>query len=145
LSPEGAYLIGELSVNVLIKEKLKVYATGGMTLGADPLATAVSLAAYRRGLTIPAFIVRKQPKGHGTLAWVEGAKSFPKGADLLLLEDVVTTGGSSLTAAEKLEESGFKVKNLITVVDREEGGASAIEKKNIAFFSLCTLSEIRNA
>ncbi len=116
-----------------------------MTLGADPLATSVSLAAYRRGLNIPAFIVRKQPKAHGTLAWVEGAKSFPKGASLLLLEDVITTGGSSLTAVEKLEESGFKVESLITVVDREEGGKAAIEKNGIRFFSLCTLSEIRGA
>lgn len=143
MSPEGAYLIGELAVNLMLKEELGPYAVGGMTLGADPLATAVSLAAFRRGLNIPAFIVRKKPKDHGTLAWIEGAKTFPSSASLLLLEDVVTTGGSSLLAAEKLIEAGFRVQQLITVVDRLESGRSNIEAKGIAYFSLCTLDDIR--
>lgn len=127
----------------MLREGLKPYAAGGMTLGADPLATAVSLAAYRRGLKIPAYIVRKQPKDHGTLAWIEGAKAYPKGAELLVLEDVVTTGGSSLKAAEKLLAAGFKVPQMITVVDRLEGGREAIEAQGIKLFSLCTLDDIR--
>lgn len=93
---------------------------------------------------MPAFIVRKQPKDHGTLAWIEGAKTFPKGASLVVLEDVVTTGGSSLKAVEKLEEAGFKVAAIVTVVDRIEGGREVIEGRGIKFFSLCTLPEIRS-
>ncbi len=93
---------------------------------------------------MPAFIVRKQPKEHGTLAWIEGAKTFPKGAQLVVLEDVVTSGGSSLKAVEKLEEAGFKVAAILTVVDRLEGGREAVEAKGIKFFSLCTLPEIRS-
>ena len=143
LYPEGAFLIGVLSVGTLLESNLKPFAVGGLTLGADPLATAVSLAAFANGWNLPAFIVRKQPKEHGTLAWIEGAKSYPKGAGLVVLEDVVTTGGSSLKAVEKLEEAGFKVDAIITVVDRLEGGKEVIEAKGIKFFSLCTLQEIR--
>lgn len=113
-------------------------------MGADPLATAVSIAAFAVGWSIPAFIVRKQPKDHGTLAWIEGAKTFPKGAKLVVLEDVVTTGGSSLKAVEKLEEAGFKVEAILTVVDRLEGARETIEAKGIKFFSLCDLREIRS-
>lgn len=144
LHPEGAFLIGTLSVDLMANQGIKPYAVGGLTLGADPLATAVSLAAFAVGWTVPAFIVRKQPKDHGTLAWIEGAKTFPKGAQLVVLEDVVTTGGSSLKAVEKLEEAGFKVAAIVTVVDRLEGGRETIEAKGIKYFSLCTLPEIRS-
>lgn len=143
LYPEGAFLIGALAVNLLAEQNVIPYAVGGLTLGADPLATAVSLAAHANGMNMPAFIVRKQPKDHGTLAWIEGAKTFPKGAGLVVLEDVVTTGGSSLKAIEKLQEAGFKVLAVLTVVDRNEGGKEAIEAKGIKFFSLCNLHEIQ--
>jgi orotate phosphoribosyltransferase len=143
LSPEGAFLIGALAVEALDREGVSPYAVGGLTLGADPIATAVSLAAFAKGKNIPAFIVRKAPKDHGTLAWIEGAKAFPKGAELVVLEDVTTTGGSSLKAVEKLEEAGFKVSAILTVVDRQEGARKIIEGKGIQFFSLSTLPEIR--
>ena len=145
LSPEGAFMIGLLSVEALINAGLKPYAVGGLTLGADPLATSVSIAFYTVGMSVPAFIVRKQPKDHGTLAWIEGAKSFPKGAELVVLEDVVTTGGSSLKAVEKLEEAGFKVTAILTVVDRLEGARKTIEGRGLKFLSLCTLIDIRGA
>ncbi len=144
LHPEGAFLIGALTVDLMANQGMQPYAVGGLTLGADPLATAVSLAGFAVGWNMPAFIVRKQPKDHGTLAWIEGAKSFPKGASVVVLEDVVTTGGSSLKAVEKLEEAGFKVIGIITVVDRLEGGRELIEAKGMKFFSLCTLPEIRS-
>lgn len=144
LHPEGAFLIGTLAVDLFARESLQPHAVGGLTLGADPLATAVSIAAFAVGWSIPAFIVRKQPKDHGTLAWIEGAKTFPKGAKLVVLEDVVTTGGSSLKAVEKLEEAGFKVEAILTVVDRLEGARETIEAKGIRFFSLCDLREIRS-
>jgi orotate phosphoribosyltransferase len=144
LHPEGAFLIGALVVDLIQRERLEPYAVGGMTLGADPLATAVSLAGFANGLAWPAFIVRKQPKDHGTLAWVEGAKTYPRGARLVVLEDVVTTGGSSLKAVEKLEEAGFTVPAVISVVDRLEGARETIEARGMKFFSLCTLREIRS-
>ena len=145
LDPEGAFLIGALAVELMQRESLQPHAVGGLTLGADPLATAVSLAAFANGRRVPAFLVRKQPKDHGTLAWVEGAKTYPKGAELLVLEDVTTTGGSSLKAVEKLEEAGFKVSGILTVVDRLEGARAVIEGRGLKFFSLCTLPEIREA
>lgn len=144
LDPEGAFLIGTLSVATMEEAGLRPHAVGGLTLGADPLATAVSLAAFANGQRVPAFIVRKQPKDHGTLAWIEGAKTFPKGAELVVLEDVTTTGGSSLKAVEKLEEAGFKVSAIITVVDRLDGARDVIEGRGLRFFSLCTLPEIRS-
>lgn len=143
LDQEGIFLAGELLAETLEKEGLSPHAVGGMTMGADPLATATCLAAGKRGIKVESYIVRKQPKDHGTLAWVEGAKTFPAGAELIILEDVVTTGGSSLKAADKLRESGFKPTAVITVMDREEGAQAAIEAAGLRFFSLCTLSELR--
>ena len=144
LHPEGAHLIGNLAVELLQSNDIHPYGVGGLTLGADPLATAVSLAGYQRGLSLLAFIVRKQPKEHGTLAWIEGAKTFPPKAELVVLEDVCTTGGSSLKAIEKLQEAGFTVRAVITVVDRQEGAQAEFEKRGIKFFSLCNLAEIRS-
>jgi len=143
LHPEGAFLIGALAVETLLSAGQKPHAVGGLTLGADPLATAVSLAFFSVGMTVPAYIVRKQPKDHGTLAWVEGAKTFPQGASLVVLEDVVTTGGSSLKAVDKLEEAGFKVSAILTVVDRLEGARETIEARGLRFLSLCDLTDIR--
>jgi orotate phosphoribosyltransferase len=143
LHPEGAFVIGAMAVELLEREGVRPFAVGGLTLGADPLATSVSLAYFANGMPVPAYIVRKQPKDHGTLAWIEGAKTFPKGAGLVVLEDVVTTGGSSLKAVDKLEEAGFRVLGILTVVDRMEGAAEAIRARGLKFFSLCNLPEIR--
>ncbi|MCO5143960.1 MAG: orotate phosphoribosyltransferase [Oligoflexia bacterium] len=143
LDPEGAHLIGKMMVELIQQKKLPVRAVGGLTLGADPLATAVSMSGFDHGLSLPAYIVRKQPKEHGTSLWVEGAKSFQKGWDLIVLEDVVTTGGSSIKAVEKVREAGFKVESIITVVDRLEGGRECIEKEGVRLFSLCDLQEIQ--
>lgn len=143
-NPEGAFLIGALTVEALLNAGIKPYAVGGLTLGADPLATSVSLAFFAIGMNVPAFIVRKEAKDHGTLSWVEGAKTFPKGAELVVLEDVTTTGGSSLKAVEKLREAGFKVSTILTVVDRLEGARKTIEAKDLKFVSLTTLIDIRS-
>ncbi len=113
-------------------------------MGADPLATSVSLAAFANGVRIPAFLVRKEPKGHGTLSSIEGAKTYPKGAKLVVLEDTATTGGSALKAVDRLLEAGFAVDAVISVVDRNEGAKAAIEARGIKFFSLCSLPEIRS-
>jgi orotate phosphoribosyltransferase len=142
LNQEGMSLAAALMVNILINQKLNAFAVGGLTMGADPIASAVSLAAAVRGLKLQSFIVRKQAKEHGTLAWIEGAKSFPKGAHLVVLEDVVTTGGSSLKAVERLREAGFIVNTVITIVDRQEGGAQALAAAGLQLISLCSLEEL---
>lgn len=142
LHPEGAHLIGELAVETLKKSDIDVGGVGGLTLGADPIATSVSLAAYRHGLKWPAFIVRKEAKDHGTSRYVEGTENLAPGASLIVLEDVVTTGGSSIKAIERLREAGYKPAAVLTVVDRQQGGAEAFEKVGVKFLSLVTLSQL---
>lgn len=145
LHPDGAFLIGELAVEVLAHEKLNVEGVGGLTLGADPLATAISLAARERGLIWPAFIVRKEPKDHGTARYIEGTENLRPGAEVVVLEDVVTTGGSSLKAIERLREAGYHPIAAITVVDREQGGAEKIRAAGVKFFSLVRIRDIQGA
>ncbi len=143
LHPEGAYLIGQLSVAKLLALGLKIQGVGGLTLGADPLATSISLSARAVGVIWPAFIVRKESKGHGTGKQIEGAENLPAGAEVLVLEDVVTTGGSSIVAIEKLREAGYKPTAVLTVVDREEGGGEKIEALGVRFLTLATLKEVQ--
>lgn len=143
LHPEGAYLLGDLMVELSQKLGLQVDAVGGMTLGADPMATAVSLAARSAGLFWPAYIVRKESKDHGTGQYVEGTENFKKGAKVLVLEDVVTTGGSSVKAIERLRSQGYQPVAVLSVVDREAGGKEAFEKLGVAFHALMTLKEVQ--
>jgi orotate phosphoribosyltransferase len=91
-----------------------------------------------RGHPIPAFIVRKAPKGHGTGAWLEGAKRLAPGSELVVLEDVVTTGGSALSAARRVREAGFEVRLVLGLVDRLEGGRAAIEAEGLRLETLFT-------
>lgn len=118
-------------------------AVAGLTLGADPLVSGVAMAAAMAGRELDALIVRKQAKGHGTGAWLEGP--LPEsGALVTVLEDVVTTGGSSLKAVHQLKEAGYRVQRVVTIVDREEGGAAAMEAEGLDLISLFLLSEIAN-
>ena len=118
-------------------------AVAGLTLGADPLVSGVAMAAAMAGRELDALIVRKQAKGHGTGAWLEGP--LPEsGALVTVLEDVVTTGGSSLKAVHQLKEAGYRVQRVVTIVDREEGGAAAMEAEGLDLVSLFLLSEIAN-
>lgn len=145
LHPEGAHLIGELAVEVIRQEGLRIAGVGGLTLGADPLATAISLAGRAYGLSWPAYIVRKEPKDHGTSKYIEGTENIPPGSSVLVLEDVVTTGGSSIKAIERLREAGYKPVATLTVVDREQGGAEAIRQTGMQFLKLATLEEVVSA
>jgi orotate phosphoribosyltransferase len=99
---------------------------GGMTLGADPLVTAVSLVSFLEKAPIPAFIVRKEAKGHGTGNYIEGKNNLVPGGAVALVEDVVTTGGTLLKVIQRVEDEGFKVGLVVTVVDRQEGGAETL-------------------
>jgi orotate phosphoribosyltransferase len=145
LHPEGAWLIGRLAVEAVERAGLLIDGVGGLTLGADPLATAVSLAARERGLLWPAFIVRKEAKGHGTGRYIEGVENLRPGARLLVLEDVVTTGGSSLAAIARLREAGYDPRAVLTVVDREQGGAGAFAAAGVEFLRLATIADIQRS
>lgn len=142
LSAEGAYLCGKLLFDLIKKEGQTIDAVGGMTLGADPLVTAVSLISFLEKQPIPAFIVRKEAKGHGTGNYIEGLKNMEQGCTVALVEDVVTTGGTLLKVIERVEAAGFKVGLVVTVVERQEGGEDALAKAGYKLASIFTREEI---
>jgi len=116
-------------------------AVAGLTLGADPLVSAVALQAALAGRCLDALIVRKEAKGHGTGAWLEGPLP-PAGSRITVLEDVVTTGGSALKAVTQLQEAGYAVERVVAIVDRQEGGAEAMEEAGLDLRSLFLLEEV---
>jgi orotate phosphoribosyltransferase len=128
LDPEGATLIGELFHALIDEVAPYAVAVGGLTLGADPLATATSVISFQRGRARAAFLVRKEPKGHGTNQWIESTK-LPAGADVVILEDVITTGAATLKAIERARLAGLHVVHAIGLVDRLEGGREAVTKE----------------
>ena len=113
----------------------------GLTLGADPLVSGGALVSALDSKLINALIVRKEPKGHGTDAWIEG-KLPEEGTAITILEDVITTGGSAIKAAEKVEKAGYKVNKIISLVDRQEGGSDAIREAGYEPVSIFQLEEI---
>ena len=138
LSAEGAYLCGKLIFALIKGHNRQIDAIGGMTLGADPLVTAVSMVSYLEKSPIPAFIVRKEPKQHGTESYIEGLDNLPAGGTVALVEDVVTTGGTLLKVIDRVETQGFKVGLVVTVVDRQEGGAETLAEKGFQLKSIFT-------
>jgi orotate phosphoribosyltransferase len=125
LDAEGAVLAGRLFC-AMLETGERPEAVGGITLGADPIVTAVSITSALRGWPVPAFIIRKEPKKHGTAQWIEGTKNLRPGMRVAILEDVVTTGASTLRAIERAELSGLVVARVLCLVDRNEGGAEAV-------------------
>ena len=142
LSEEGAYLCGKLILEMILKQPEPIQAVGGMTLGADPLVTAVSLVSFLEKHPIPAFIVRKEAKGHGTGNYIEGLKNMPAGCRVALLEDVVTTGGTLLKVIERVESQGFKVGLVVTVVERQEGGTKTLADAGYPLEAIFTREEL---
>ena len=138
LHAEGAYLCGKLLFELIKSEAKPIDAVGGMTLGADPLVSAVSIVSYLEQAPIPAFIVRKEAKGHGTGNYIEGLKNLPEGGRVALVEDVVTTGGTLLKVIDRVEAAGFVVALVVTVVDRQEGGAEVLAEKGYPLKALFT-------
>jgi orotate phosphoribosyltransferase len=139
LTAEGHLLVGRLLFAELVRSELGAapfVGVGGLTLGADPMASAVSLTSALAGHPIPAFIVRKEAKGHGTGAWIEGIKGLTPGGRVAILEDVVTTGGSAEKAITRAREAGFVVDLVLALVDREEGGREALEAQGVRLVSL---------
>ena len=134
---------GLLSISSLFLKQINESDSGvaGLTLGADPLVSGVVILAAQSGIDLNGLIVRKEAKGHGTGAWLEGPLP-PKGSVITVLEDVVTTGGSSLKAVEQLRNQGYLVKQVLAIVDREEGGLDAMTKADLELNSLFFLKEI---
>lgn len=125
LDAEGALLIGELFHAVIEEVAPSAVAAGGLTMGADPLATATSIAGLLAGRPRAAFLVRKEPKGHGTNQWLESPQ-LPAGAGVVILEDVVTTGAATRKAIERVRAAGLTVLHALALVDRLEGGRDAV-------------------
>lgn len=140
LTAEGHALVGDLMYDAL-RELGTVDAVGGVELGGCPLASAVSLVSFQRGNPLPALYVRKERKDHGSGKRIEGDKALRPGLRVALLEDVVTTGGSSLKALDVLREAGCEVAGIVAIVDRLEGGAEAIEEAGVKLVRLYTRTD----
>jgi orotate phosphoribosyltransferase len=141
LTAEGHALVGELVGAALAGLPTRVAAVAGVELGGCPLASAVSMASVRAGTPLDAIYVRKEAKSHGSQRLIEGGTRLPPGASVALLEDVVTTGGSTLAAAAKLREAGFAIAGVVALVDRLEGGREAIEAGGLPFHALYTRAD----
>ena len=147
LHPVGIQTIAETAVKKLqaLGWLERIQAIGGLTLGADPLATAISLEALKSGRQWPAFIVRKEAKGHGTGQFIEGQVNIPDRASVLVLEDVTTTGSSAKTAIDRVKEMGWSCAGVLTVVDRQQGAEKIFNASGVPFASLLTLEDIQKA
>lgn len=139
LDGEGHILIGKLFYRALVDFEQRTgtihHGVGGLTLGADPIASAVAMTAALAGRSLPAFIVRKEAKGHGTAAYIEGVKNLPPGSRLVIVEDVVTTGGSAEKAIARVRDAGFVAELVLAIVDRLEGGRETLEANGCALIS----------
>jgi orotate phosphoribosyltransferase len=133
-----------LSAQMLALVEPEAAAVAGLTLGADPLVSGVAQAAALAGRQLDALIVRKEAKGHGTGAWLEGPLPAA-GSVITVLEDVVTTGGSSLKAVHQLREAGYTVNRVVTIVDRQEGGLEAMTAAGLELRSLFLLEDVAAA
>ncbi|MEF2143810.1 MAG: orotate phosphoribosyltransferase [Desulfovibrionaceae bacterium] len=140
LHPEGGWLIGSLFLEML--QGRGIQGVGGMTLGADPLISAVTVLSHEKNCPLPGFIIRKKPKGHGTNQYLEGLKNFAPGYKVALLEDVVTTGGTLLTSVERVRDAGFDVAAVLCVLDREEGGRERLAEAGLPLEPIFTRAEL---
>ena len=148
LDPNGAYLVGRLIYNRI--KHLAPQGIGGLTLGADPIAQAVSIVSHLSRHPIPAFIIRKEPKAHGSASggrspsdgWIEG--SLLPGSKVVVVDDVITTGGSALKAIERLKAHRCRVMKVMAIVDRCEGGKEAITDSDCPFEALFTINDLLN-
>ncbi|MGK7937993.1 MAG: orotate phosphoribosyltransferase [Xenococcaceae cyanobacterium] len=139
LRADGALIIGRLLFSLLPED---TQAVAGLTLGADPLVSAVSVVSAYENKPISALIIRKEPKGHGTKAYLEGPTLEP-GAKVVVLEDVVTTGRSAMLAVERLQAAGYDVEQIMALVDRQQGGAELYQSKGLKFQSLFSIPELQ--
>ena len=142
LDPEGGYLTALMILRLLKEKGITAGSIGGLTLGADPIVSAVAAVSFAEKdqfPTLPAYIVRKEAKRHGTQKFIEGFDGGP-GTKVIVVDDVCTTGGSTLKAINLSIDAGYDVTAVVCLVDREQGGAEAL--KDFPFFSLFTATEL---
>jgi orotate phosphoribosyltransferase len=140
MSGEGQALIGRVALQALDEATLHPAAVGGLTLGADPVAYAIAHTATLQGRTIDAFTVRKQAKTHGTARLIEGP--LKPSSDVVIVEDVVTSGDSALRAVASVREEGCNVLAVFALVDREQGGRERLASEGLSLLSLFTAAEL---
>jgi orotate phosphoribosyltransferase len=140
MSAEGLVLIGRLGLDAIRRAGWKPKAIGGLTMGADPVAYAIAAASLGTELQVDAFSVRKEAKTHGTGRQIEG--NFTPGEEVVIIEDVITTGGSAEKAVSALVSAGGIVLGVLAVVDREEGGREALERAGRRVVALTTAREL---
>jgi len=141
LSAEGHARVGELMLEAITRIPERPLAVAGVELGGCPLASAVSLVSFLKGAPLDAIYVRKEAKTHGTGRLLEGNVQLARGARVAILEDVVTSGGSTLKAAEKLREAGYTVTDVVALVDRLEGGREALAIEGLSLHALFTRAD----
>lgn len=139
LNAQGALAIGRILLSRLPED---TQAVAGLTLGADPIVTAVSVVSAYENRPIPALIIRKEAKGHGTKAYIEGP-TLPENATVVVLEDVVTTGRSAMKAVERLRDAGYTVNLVISLIDRLQGGAEFYQSVGLKFQAVFTIEDIQ--
>lgn len=139
LHPQGGAAVGRILLSMLPPD---TQAVAGLTLGADPMVTATSVVAAYEGRSIAPLIVRKEAKGHGTQAYIEGL-TLPPNSPVVVLEDVVTTGQSALKAVERLRQAGYQVTQIIALVDRQQGGAELYQQENIPFQTVFSIQDLQ--
>ncbi|HIK53767.1 MAG TPA: orotate phosphoribosyltransferase [Synechococcales cyanobacterium M55_K2018_004] len=139
LHPWGGLAVGRMLLSMVPPGAIAV---AGLTLGADPLVTATSVVAALAGRSLTPLIIRKEAKGHGTQAYIEGP-TLPVGSEVAVLEDVVTTGQSALKAVERLREAGYVVQDVISLVDRNQGGAELYQQKGLRFQTVFTIADLQ--
>jgi orotate phosphoribosyltransferase len=141
-SPEGQYLIGNLFLEKINEMGLKPDAIGGLTMGADPIAAAVSYTSYLKNKPIEAFVIRKEPKEHGVRLQIEGNVS--EGQNVIIVDDVVTTGGSTVKAIEIAREHGLNVLAAVVLLDRmEENGMDNIRATGVPAAAILDVTDFR--
>jgi orotate phosphoribosyltransferase len=140
MSAEGMVLIGRMGLAAIRQAGWAPRAVGGLTMGADPVAYAIAAASHGTELEIDAFSVRKEAKAHGTGQQIEG--NFRAGDAVVVVEDVITSGGSAQRAIGAVEEAGGKVLGVLAVVDREEGGRGALERAGVKVVVLSTATKL---
>jgi orotate phosphoribosyltransferase len=138
LNPEGMHLIGNIIYEMT--KSLDIQGIGGLTLGADPIANAVAYTSYLKGKLVEAFVVRKTAKSHGTMQWIEG--NIKEGDRVVIADDVITTGKSTIEAINRAKEVGLEIVKVIALIDRQEGGRENIELTGYSMEAVVTRGEV---
>jgi orotate phosphoribosyltransferase len=140
MSAEGMALIGRMGLEAIQRAGWRPDSIGGLTMGADPVAYAIAVASYGTDAQVDAFSVRKESKDHGTARLIEG--NFKPGDSVVVVEDVITSGGSARRAVSAIEGAGGRVLGVLAVVDREEGGKGTLENEGRRVVTLTTATEL---